>query len=1493
MIYEKRSWIPDEVISADKLNNIENGIESVTSGSNVLQDEIDTLNNIISINLMHNDIQKNLYPGAADWSGSWTASNPSLTYLSNETHDGYPVIAMAQNGAKYFKMLNIAEAGKQYTFQCWVKTADASDIRMYIKDSDNASATAIFDSVVRTFTNISNNTWTKITGTYNCTFSGAMNPFVTSGNNDTLFIAQYVLVEGDTVINLIDTAIAPNYNDMTFPIAKGSFVIHENELYLSNVNINASEDWNSNHWDKTTVADECAKLSSSLQETADEVDDLKTAVDGIIEYGYNLMPYETKTTTVNDVTISLNDGVFTLNGTANNDGGRLNKLTSSFVLPAGNYYLSCFDTYDKDPTFFIENNSDNSIISSVQHKSDVSFTLQNDTTVYLGCNFNSGKQYNGVYRLQIVSGSTIRPFINPSYISAIDDVARNIAKSWAYALDGVLCIGDSLTAGANYTGSFAGKKIDQNYPRIMGRMLSVEVENGGVNGITTKDWYNNEITKYNLSAYDTFIIWLGTNGGFTDTLDVDVDPYNDYTDYADTNTGNYCKIIEKIKDENDSCLIILSTLFVSSGDLATSNKVIRQIAERYSLPIVDNSDLTYQLYPQLHGDIQNVHFSKSGNIYLANRFINFIEKYIANNPIVADFGETVGKKTSMFDELSDLRTDIDANYGSIIVSPELEGGTISSAGQPYSRNDRIRTVDYIDLSEYVGNIIIPENHAILPAYYNSNKVWQENGPWFTECSISDLENYPYVRFAIRNNQHLNDDISGEIGVISLGLELKNKSNAQLTVDVNNLKPKVLDVHAKSKASGTVATFNNSIQSPIDGLKAHFTPKQSGTGVPSPNNIMPITGWTGFSVYRSGKNMFPISFVSPTTYNGITFVCNTDKTVSFSGETRSADILFTLGTFALSAGNYTITGAISNAIRLRVYNEDTQTLIGHDAGNGYNIALTTAANITVQIRITSTIGDSISGTISPMICPAYVADKTFEPYVGKAITINWGNELGTVYGGYLDLVNGEVVTEWAVKTLTQNDTYTLETWPDRNRVAWSGYMTLGKLNGSFICDRLKTISNGQGAIGDDVWEIFGSVIAPRCWITVPTSISSVQDFKDWVAENPINIAYQLATPIHTSISPAIFNTLYGLNNIWSNANGNIEATYYVDPTFIYDSVNNIEQTINIILRNDPLTPALLQELVANGNADKFFNIGDVIYIPWTDNTPSTPVEYQFPFIVVDIADVYDNNDVLHKNGLWLMAMYAEPQEIPFDAAEDTTVNLTQEPNALEGWYYWGVSGDTYTALNLSTGATIPTTYNSVHKCGINNLSVLQKGYNRWKDSAYRQWLNSDASKNTGWWTSQHLGDVAPEGTYTNKPGWLNGFSADWKAIFKQIKVQTATNTLTDSGVIDTTYDKFFLPSLEQMYGVPRISGVGVEGKYWPYWKEETGLDSPSTGSSADPNDARKVPSIAAPLSGSINCRLRSVNISTSQAVYNLSSGGHLNDFSSAFAIYRCLPACVIY
>lgn len=196
------------------------------------------------------------------------------------------------------------------------------------------------------------------------------------------------------------------------------------------------------------------------------------------------------------------------------------------------------------------------------------------------------------------------------------------------------CIGDSLTVGADYTsGSYAGN-MKENYPYYLKKISHMNVEYKGRAGWSAKDWWR-DYGNTDFSQYDSFVIWLGTNEGLTDTLNEDVIAHSDYADFANTNTGCYCKIISKMIEQTPNARIFLVNCSGTSGDLATTNSVIQQIATLYSnnvVGIIDmlNSGLWDNTNEYLNHIINNIHFSRVGNLYLANYIYRSIDELIYN-----------------------------------------------------------------------------------------------------------------------------------------------------------------------------------------------------------------------------------------------------------------------------------------------------------------------------------------------------------------------------------------------------------------------------------------------------------------------------------------------------------------------------------------------------------------------------------------------------------------------------------------------------------------------------------------------------------------------------------------------------------------------------------------------------------------------------------------------------------------------------------------------
>lgn len=349
-------------------------------------------------------------------------------------------------------------------------------------------------------------------------------------------------------------------------------------------------------------------------------------------------------------------------------------------------------------------------------------------------------------------------------------------------------------------------------------------------------------------------------------------------------------------------------------------------------------------------------------------------------------------------------------------------------------------------------------------------------------------------------------------------------------------------------SENVAIFSDGADNmPLKALTLRYSPVQAGSGVPSPDNVRAISGWTGATVIRARKNLLPLTMTSPDTYKGVTFTVNDDGTVSFSGTTENVDIMFALGTLTLPTGSYILTGAISSTHRLRVYNADTQELLGHDTGSGYTITLTAPTRITVQARIGSTVGDSVSGTFSPMIRPASVENAVFEPFLGEIYTIDWQDEAGTVYGGTLDVLSGILTVDRVMFTIDGDSTLsTLDTSSDNfNRVTYAPYSSIGVSNISFdCCDMFECIAPRVTAGLYKVWNST-SASSPRMFFGLPKTVTTLDAAKAWFALNETHIVAQIASPQTYQLTPADVRTLLGDNIISANTD-DMDLTYCADP-----------------------------------------------------------------------------------------------------------------------------------------------------------------------------------------------------------------------------------------------------------------------------------------------------------------------------------------------------------
>lgn len=274
---------------------------------------------------------------------------------------------------------------------------------------------------------------------------------------------------------------------------------------------------------------------------------------------------------------------------------------------------------------------------------------------------------------------------------------------------------------------------------------------------------------------------------------------------------------------------------------------------------------------------------------------------------------------------------------------------------------------------------------------------------------------------------------------------------------------------------------------------------------------------------------------------------------------------------------------------------------------------------------------------------------------------------------------------------------------------------------------------------------------------------------------------------------------------------------------------------------------VRAIVREGMADKVFSVGDQ-FVCQRDGV-------NLVWDVIGI-DSYTPADPQYTHSLTLQLHDCFPTVMQYDApealyyAESRLPAGTYQFNIPEGnnafWYYFttdaipagsqlyignydsngrpeyiyicdAVGGSSQRSIHLGRGSSD----GSVLLEGTHNLQRVRYGNAIYKDSAIRQWLNSDAAAGSVW-SAQNNYDRPPTWAAT-ADGFLRGMDEDFLAVVGETSVTTVVN----SSWTTTLNDRFFLLSEKQVYG----SSSG-EGAAYPYYSGHSDLSSAGIG--ADSN-----------------------------------------------------------
>lgn len=350
-------------------------------------------------------------------------------------------------------------------------------------------------------------------------------------------------------------------------------------------------------------------------------------------------------------------------------------------------------------------------------------------------------------------------------------------------------------------------------------------------------------------------------------------------------------------------------------------------------------------------------------------------------------------------------------------------------------------------------------------------------------------------------------------------------------------------------SGGIASFQAQRAQQLTKLLVQITPVQSGTGDPSPSNIRPISGRTGMTVTRCGKNILNLDGYVRASSNGLTFTQDaTDKNViNVSGTVTASWATISNGAFPcqlVSGRTYTLSVGASGAYRVyvRVRNADgtTPAYTTQTGGTTVTWTQTQDADAITELSLASmTSGTAINTTLRLMVEDGASA-TTYAPYVGTTYPITWETEAGTIYGGTLDVVSGVLTVDKGFAKFSD------KTWT----VAASRFyceitdtkepQTQGL---DFVCSAFARANVSDYAIMPDNT----AMLCPRnfsatrkLFVIRADAYTSASDFLTAMGDQ--TLVYPLATPQTYQLTPTEVLTIAGYNQIYADTGAVLDVEF---------------------------------------------------------------------------------------------------------------------------------------------------------------------------------------------------------------------------------------------------------------------------------------------------------------------------------------------------------------
>ena len=366
----------------------------------------------------------------------------------------------------------------------------------------------------------------------------------------------------------------------------------------------------------------------------------------------------------------------------------------------------------------------------------------------------------------------------------------------------------------------------------------------------------------------------------------------------------------------------------------------------------------------------------------------------------------------------------------------------------------------------------------------------------------------------------------------------------------------------NSASGDVASFADG----ADGMQIRkivgtIVPVQSGTGDPSPDNVRPISGWTGANIEQRG-NLFD----QHTTYaqyeqqdgsfltTGLKFTA-----VQFQIPSRLVGRKLTFSAYIKIPSGSTITNP-------RVAANVNGTNINGDyvssADYARSVVTFTPTSTSDYVAITYGTAGSQNMQVKDIQLEVSPVATEYKPYVAITLPINWQSEAGTIYGGTVTLNedgSADVVSTHLFVTLDGSSDEDVTAGSDGAQARWYPpsairsiirYPSIASTTNSFA-NYLKVVSQSASWIDNMFSMASNNYVYMRC-----DTIGALANWRTYLAEHPLQFWFELKQTAYAFYHFDNIGQLYtylGTNNVWIDTGSITECNYTADTKLYIDGL----------------------------------------------------------------------------------------------------------------------------------------------------------------------------------------------------------------------------------------------------------------------------------------------------------------------------------------------------